>query len=232
MTPLTPAYAAVSAGTEAAVPDMLRYLYFPLILWLIGQIFKVLSEARKEHLTQVRTVDALIHEADVAHGSWQANKVAFKASLAPNEGTSAFARRIAENEKYYPYVVPFKSTVGVFGAVDSPAKEFSYLKSETMESLVDFHDKAGLLNAAVEDMREKVFQELPKEQKLAALGKIIDLYDEAEAAYEPCRRALETQKERLTGRSFKWFVFFPWRSQSIWAYAVIVWIGLNAFVFR
>jgi hypothetical protein len=229
MNPLLHFAQAATSGTTTAVLEppteaLLRFLVFPLVILVVGMILKGIAELREEHLTHVRLVHALLHQLEVARQSWQENKQAFE--IAHRDGL--FARRVEADTKYFLYSVTTKSTMTVFSAEGSPAKSFSFLNSETLKHLVTFHDNAELLNSSIADLREDAFRELAKDRKLAALGKIVDLFQRAEDGYPPCKRCLDEERAAFTDTSLKWLLLFPWRSTRGLACLLVAWIVANA----
>lgn len=218
---------APSQPSVSVNENVLKYVVYPLLALVAGILYKNLAEIRAEHLSQVRLVKAMINEIDIAHASWQNNKTNFTDAYAGGDPNGDFARKIASDEKYFPYSVVTKSTTSVFSAEEMPAKSFAFLRSETMERLVDFHDKSLLLDSSIADMREDVFRELKPERKLAVIGTIVGLFDAAETAYRPCREALLAQEARLTTASLTWMILFPFRSGSYPITLIGVWIVLN-----
>ena len=223
-----------SLGATATAPPIigidenaLRYIVGPLIVVAANLIYKTISEIRTDHLAQVRLIKAMIHEVDVARKSWHPYAAEFAAAYAGGGPHGAFACKIAEDPRYFAYSVSNRSTTSVFAAEAIPIKTYGFLRSEVMEKLVDFHDSTALLTNSLADMRENTFRDLPAARKLAAIGNVVSLFEDAEGAYRPCRDALLWQEALLTTRSLTWVVLFPIRSGSYPFAAVIGWILLN-----
>lgn len=203
---------------------VLRFFLFPFTIVVISYILKSLSEIRKEHLSNVRVIEAMIAEVDSSYNSWQTNRKAFEQAYVGGS-KSTFAQRISENPNYYPYIVAIKSTGSVFSSDTSPPVTFAFIRSEVMDKLVKFHDSSSLLNDLLADLREKAFQELPADRKLAALGKVVDQFRTADEKYNPCIEALNYQQELLTSRSLTWAILFPWKAKTLFMHIFVIWMA-------
>lgn len=221
------AAAAPSAAPDPAVSigeNAFKFVVGPLVVVAASLLLKTISDIRTDHLTQVRLVKAMQNELDSIYRSLEPYTTTFAAAYDGGSADSVFAHKVAADPRYFPYSVANRSATAVFVAETAPARTFNFLRSEVMATLVAFHDPASLLHVSVADMREDIFRDLPAARKLDAIGNVVELLETVQAAYEPCRAALERQDALLTSRSALWLTLFPIRSGSYPFWILVIWI--------
>ena len=190
----------------------LRFLIYPTIVLVMGLIAKGLTDYRQVRLEQVRLVIVLIAELRHMNESYASNCAAFVGAYDNGSPQSNLATSVAADPRYYPYIVTADSTLSLFGGDPTPAKSFSFLRSEALIPLCKYHDACWLLNDSLVDLRETAFIELPGPRKLLVFGSIVRMYSDVQTAYGPCLTELEIELKRLTSWSVVWRLLFPLRS--------------------
>jgi hypothetical protein len=225
--------------TDPAVPPLTSALLSGAVAAaILGLAVKAVSDWRATHLSRVRLINALLHEAKTTIDSWKQNHNLFKEGYGDGTLNSDFGKRIIEhvglNKPYFPYIVSNRSTTSIFTHEDSTIKEFLFLESDTLKSLTDFHDEAMLLDRAVEELKGDAFQHLLPERKMRAIGNIVETYDIAERLYHGDKSAngerirglkelLDNEHKNYTGTSFAWLVLLPDYSKTWWFHILLLW---------
>lgn len=221
---ITPQIDSGAANAVSIGENSFKYIVGPLIVVAASLFIKTISDLRAERLTKVRLVKAMQNELEIIYQSLKPYTTTFAAAYGDGSPKSIFAQKIAADPRYFPYSVANRSATAVFTAEPAPARTFNFLRSEVMWALIAFHDPASLLHISIADMRDDKFRDLPGDRKLAAIGNVVDLLRQVQAAYEPCRDALANQDKILTSQSLWWRTLFPIRSGSYLFWILTIWI--------